>query len=281
MPQRGSPGHASDGAGSGSRGSSAPTASRVKEASRSISSSSSSTRSAASLLVVRIADRRQVDQHVRRRTAGGRLTEQGSDVEVARRVGVAPPGERLGDADQVDAGLHGPEGYFGGHDGRPTAWPMSERSRSSSVSRGSFIAAAYVAKAAASSSASDQEPVGQFRAGPCRPLEHLGVLGVLGAVRSTARRPSSRAPPPRDAPTADALPPPGTGAADARSATNRSRVRSRKRTAAMGPRPDCTVAGDRRPDAPDQRSSGASPSAAWAVQAKAEGEQESARTRSA
>ena len=45
-----------------------------------------------------IADRRQVDEDVRRGAMGGGLAEERGDVEVARGVDVAPAGERLGGA---------------------------------------------------------------------------------------------------------------------------------------------------------------------------------------
>ena len=66
------------------------------------------------VLVVGIADRRQVDQDVGRGTAGSRLAEERGDVEIARGVDVAPAGQRLGGGDQLDAGLDAAERDLGG-----------------------------------------------------------------------------------------------------------------------------------------------------------------------
>src|SRR6266540_4160440 len=108
--------------------------------------------------------------------------------------------------------------------------------RSSSVPRGSFMAAAYDPYAAASSSARSSRR--STRSSPAAPAR--ACVPAWAAYRG---RPSDRAATiaTRDAPrapvTAEALPPPGTGSADASRRTNSSRVRSRRRDEAASTTP--------------------------------------------
>ena len=86
-----------------------------------------------------------------------------------------------------------------------------------------------------------QEPIGERQAGLVRPGVQIRVLDVFGRpIERAATIATSDAP--RLAATADALPPPGTGAAEPSSPMNASRLRSRKRSTASAPRTDCTVA---------------------------------------
>ncbi len=78
-----------------------------------------------------------------------------------------------------------------------------------------------------------QEPIREREAGLGRPGVEVGVLGVLRAALRTGPRPSPRDSPRARPPTAEALPPPGTGAADPSAAMNPSSVRSRKRDPAV------------------------------------------------
>ena len=81
----------------GSRGSPLPDdlAGRRRQASRSSSSRSIDLRRRLACVDASSPTDGQVDEDVLRRAARGRLAEQRRDVQVARRVDVAPPGERL------------------------------------------------------------------------------------------------------------------------------------------------------------------------------------------
>ena len=215
----------------------------VSAASRSTSWTSSSTRAVISSLELRVADRRQVDEHVGGRAAGGRLAEQRGDVEVARGVDVAPPGQGLGHLDDGSrqASTHVERDLGGVARGR------LQRGRPGRLLR------------RRSRGAASSPPRSRRR--PRRPRRRASGTGRRGRWpdrRAQARRSACSAyfgrpwdsaatiatsPAPRLAATAEALPPPGTGSAEASRATNASRVRSRKRRMRRTARPDCRYAG--------------------------------------
>ena len=140
-------------------------------------------------LELRVADRRQVDEHVGRGSPGGRLGEQRGDVEVARGVRVAAAGQGLGDAERARGTPRRRRAAPRRRGGRRPAWRPSARRSRPSVSRGSFSAAANPANAAASSSARARN-----RSDRRRPVRSptpgslvLGELGLAGRQRRDHR----------------------------------------------------------------------------------------------
>ena len=140
---------------------------------------------------LRVADRRQVDEDVGRRAPGGGLGEQGRHVEVARGVGVAAAGERLGDADELQARLDAGERDLGGVRAAARMAVLRaaisasvvlgqlQRRREPGVGRGVLVG-------------ERQEPVRQLVAASRSPRRAAPRARRTWADRSTARRPSGR-----------------------------------------------------------------------------------------
>ena len=218
---------------SGSRDSPWPRVSWAVAASCWMSSTISFTRDRHLGRVGVVADRRQVDEDVRGGSVRGRLAEERRDADVARRVGVAAAGERLGRGDDRE---HASSVAIGTSDAHRAAARMAVRraSCSASVSLGSF----------------SRRREGRVRLGVLiGEIEEAGR--ELAPGRGGLRRGAPRAPPSASAPgrarppsprgprrataaTAEALPPPGTGAPDASSSTKAATVRSRKEEGRSG-----------------------------------------------
>ena len=176
-----------------------------------------------------VADRRQVDVDVRRGRARGGDAEQGGHLEVGARVAVAAARERLGVADDLGAGLDGPERGV-----RRAACRLADRGVRGSGARARCRAGASSPRRTRRIGAGVL--VGERRgSGPRASVRRRSPpRGAPRAARTSAgpatgRRPSPRGPRARLPATAAALPPPGTGSADASRSTKAATVRSPKR----------------------------------------------------
>ena len=220
------------GAGSASRGS-PPTASWVAAARLSTSEMRPTTR----VIISSSKSGSPIDGRListlARRATSRRLGEQCRDIEVAGGVDVAPAGQCLGDRDEFEAGLDAGHRDFrgvarGDLQGRRAGRALRVRlarqlHRGRELAEGGGVLVGEV-----------EESIGEGEPRRVRPGVQVRVLRRTsgGPIDSDATMATSEAP--RLAATAEALPPPGTGAAEPRASTNPPTVRSRKRVGVVG-----------------------------------------------